>query len=144
LEPDGSPAALVVNPRGYKFAHYATFPLALVTPMILSSAPAKCCPDCGKGWVRMTEPTGSRVTAAYKTLGFRPSCDCDAGEPVPGVVLDPFCGSGTVGQACRELGRRFIGLDLNPKYLQENALPRSEQKTSAASLATLPMFAEAA
>lgn len=34
------------------------------------------------------------------------------------VVLDPFCGSGTVGKACRATGRFFIGCDLNPVYLQ--------------------------
>ena len=29
-----------------------------------------------------------------------------------GIVLDPFCGSGTTGQAALELGRRFIGVDI--------------------------------
>ncbi len=30
------------------------------------------------------------------------------------VVVDPFCGSGTTGLACRETGRRFIGCDIDP------------------------------
>lgn len=29
------------------------------------------------------------------------------------LVVDPFCGSGTTGAACIELGRRFVGLDLS-------------------------------
>ena len=33
------------------------------------------------------------------------------------VVLDPFCGLGTVGIASVELGRMFIGIDQNPKYI---------------------------
>ena len=33
------------------------------------------------------------------------------------VVLDAFCGSGTTLYECEKLGRKFIGLDLNPQIL---------------------------
>ncbi len=36
--------------------------------------------------------------------------------PPAGVVLDPFCGSGTTLLAARNKGRKFIGIDINPKY----------------------------
>ena len=33
-----------------------------------------------------------------------------------GVVIDPFMGSGTTGVACVQLGRKFIGIELEPRY----------------------------
>jgi len=35
---------------------------------------------------------------------------------VAGSVLDPFMGSGTTGVACANLGRKFIGIEIEPKY----------------------------
>lgn len=51
------------------------------------------------------------------TVGWGPSCDCPAADPVPCVVLDPFNGSGTTGAVAVGLGRCYVGLDLNPAYL---------------------------
>lgn len=71
---DGDTLAVVVNPKGYKEAHFATFPKKFVDPFVLA---------------------GSR----------------------PGdVVLDPFGGSGTVGQVALELGRSALLIELNPAY----------------------------
>jgi DNA modification methylase len=47
-----------------------------------------------------------------------------AGAPGGGVVLDPFFGSGTTGQVAQQLGRQWIGCELNPAYrgLQDERL----------------------
>ena len=36
--------------------------------------------------------------------------------PEDKVVVDPFMGSGSTGVACVNMGRRFIGIDVDPKY----------------------------
>lgn len=41
-----------------------------------------------------------------------------AGCPKGGVVLDPFMGSGTTALVARQLGRNFIGVELNPDYVR--------------------------
>lgn len=41
-----------------------------------------------------------------------------AGCPSGGVVLDPFCGSGTAGVAALTTGRGFVGIDANPDYVE--------------------------
>jgi DNA modification methylase len=45
-----------------------------------------------------------------------------AGAPVGGIVLDPFMGSGTTAQVAQDIGRKYLGCELNPEYekLQKN------------------------
>ena len=38
--------------------------------------------------------------------------------PPGGVVLDPFCGTGTAMLVARQLGRRSVGIDLAEDYLE--------------------------
>lgn len=65
-----------VNTRGYRHAHFATFPPELVDPCI-----------------RLASREGD-------------------------VVLDPFIGSGTTGFVALHLERRFLGVELNPDYVE--------------------------
>lgn len=41
-----------------------------------------------------------------------------AGCPRGGVVLDPFNGSGTTGAVAVQNGRNYIGIELNPEYVE--------------------------
>jgi site-specific DNA-methyltransferase (adenine-specific) len=36
--------------------------------------------------------------------------------PANGIVLDPFCGSGTTGVACKLEGYEFVGMEQDPEY----------------------------
>jgi site-specific DNA-methyltransferase (adenine-specific) len=42
----------------------------------------------------------------------------EASTPEDAAILDPFNGSGTSGVAALKLGRRYTGIDLDPKYLE--------------------------
>ena len=44
--------------------------------------------------------------------------------PKNGLVLDPFCGSGTTGVAAFSFGAYFVGIDSGKQYVDEIALPR--------------------
>jgi len=47
---------------------------------------------------------------------WKPGCACGVGETAPGLVLDPFAGSGTTGVVTLEKDRRFFGIEMNPDY----------------------------
>lgn len=39
-------------------------------------------------------------------------------DPIPCTVLDPFSGSGTAGLVSVKYGRNYIGIELNPEYVE--------------------------
>ncbi|HIJ71679.1 MAG TPA: hypothetical protein HPP87_10000 [Planctomycetes bacterium] len=122
--------------------HYATFPEALVEPCIKVSTSEKgVCPKCGSQWARVIEskqikrkrpeetaitkpskdrrPSGNAVAAIETTtLGWKPTCDCNAGDPVPAVVWDPFSGTSTVAVVAAKLGRNYGGSEISKAYLK--------------------------
>lgn len=55
-----------------------------------------------------------------------------AGCPEGGTVLDPFSGSGTTGMAALEQGKQYIGIDLNPEYLDLSLRTRLKEAVSGA------------
>ncbi len=56
--------------------------------------------------------------AHYKKIdkGYT-DCGCNAGFK-GGIVLDPFMGSGTTAVVAKKLGRSYMGIELNPKYIE--------------------------
>ena len=68
----------------------------------------------GDVWTIPTQPYSEAHFATFPTALIEPMIK--AACPEGGMVLDPFCGSGTVLEVCRLLNRNAIGLELNPDY----------------------------
>ena len=65
-------------------------------------------------WNVATKPYSGAHFAVFPTELIEP-CIL-AGAPVGGIVLDPFMGSGTTAQVAQDLGRQYLGCELNPDY----------------------------
>ena len=63
-------------------------------------------------------------TKPYKDAHFAvfppklPELCIKAGSSEGDVILDPFFGSGTTGWVAQRLGRKWIGIELNPEYIK--------------------------
>lgn len=73
-------------------------------------------------------PTQKPVELMTWCLGFLPDAH---------TILDPFMGSGTTGVACAKLGRKFIGIEIEPKYF-DIACKRVEEAYKQADLFIAP------
>lgn len=110
---------------GFRGAHFAVFPERLVERPITATCPERVCVRCGLPWQRQRR---------RDRLGdLEPSCAC-AGGWRPGLVLDPFIGSGTVGVVARRLQRDWLGIELNPEYaaLAEQRIANVQPRASPA------------
>lgn len=80
-------------------------------PNRLFSSPARNKRDV---WMIPTRPFRGAHFAVFPPDLVKP-CTL-AGCPVDGIVIDPFFGSGTTGLVAQQLGRNYIGIDLNAEY----------------------------
>ena len=127
----------------YPEAHFAVFPEKLPETCIKAATPeVGRCSKCGAPWERITETspmvirrsnrrnemgmnyaTGTPASgtmlkpAESKTLGWQPTCECNA-DKVPSKVLDPFAGAGTTLWKAKTLNRRAVGFDTSGEYCE--------------------------
>jgi DNA modification methylase len=92
--------------------HFATFPTALVERPLLATCPERVCVRCGVPWQRAKQAIHDRLLAVGP---LRASCGCRA-EWRPGIVLDPFMGTGTVALVAEQHERDWVGVELSPAY----------------------------
>ena len=84
----------------------------------------------GSGMLRPTDGQANKRsvwrinTKPYKEAHFAvfpeelPTLCIKAGSEEGDVILDPFFGSGTTGWVAQRLGRKWIGIELNPEYIK--------------------------
>lgn len=96
----------------YHGDHFATFPAKLAERPLLATCPERVCMQCGVPWRRAKQAIHGRMLAVGP---LRWSCSCRA-DWQPGLVLDPFMGSGTVAVAAEQHQRDWLGIELNPRY----------------------------
>lgn len=96
----------------FRGEHFAVFPTDLVRTPLLATCPERVCARCGVPWQRDPRRTVGRL-AVHGEL--RRGCRCRA-STVPGVVLDPFFGAGTVGVVAEGHRRDWVGIELNPAF----------------------------
>lgn len=92
----------------FRGEHFATFPPQLVERPLLATCPVRVCSRCTRPWTRPPQRTARRNNLVA-------TCECHA-RSRPGVVLDPFFGSGTVGLVAQQHQRDWIGIELNPAF----------------------------
>lgn len=128
-----------ISSEPYRESHFATFPSELARRCIAAStSKAGCCTDCGAPYAPVVhservptrpginnqiDPAGmanrdpQRHVAVNRVTGYLPTCTCPKSEPARCRVLDPFGGSGTVGQVAHHMGLDYVLCELNPAYV---------------------------
>jgi len=101
-----------LSTASYRGAHHAVFPVALAERPILAGSPERRCRRCRTPWRRETIRRLGHLAIRGE---LKPSCSCKA-SPEPGLVLDPFIGSGTTAVAAEKHGRSWLGVELNPTF----------------------------
>ena len=128
-----------VSGTPFKGAHYAVMPPQLVEPLVKAMCPQRVCVTCGEPSRLVTEALHDKAANAQRRRvgggnlsradggagGFVPAkivalewSDCGHDSWRPGVVLDPFAGTGTTLSVATGHGHSAIGIDLDERNVK--------------------------
>jgi site-specific DNA-methyltransferase (adenine-specific) len=95
----------------FRGSHFATYPPQLVERMLQAGCPPRRCSACRAPWRKRVIRRGHHATRQPAAA----TCACEA-PTEPGLVLDPFLGSGTTAVVAAQRGRDWLGIELNPAF----------------------------
>jgi site-specific DNA-methyltransferase (adenine-specific) len=112
-----------------RLGHHASYPERLIERPVLAGCPERVCRNCGRGWRRLA---AERIGHLAVMGELKPDCACGAGWR-PGLVLDPFMGSGTTAVVARRLGRDWLGIEISSDFaaITERRLSERNQNRAA-------------
>jgi DNA modification methylase len=125
--------------------HFAAFPMEWPRRIIRGWSPSGVCVECGEGRRPVVDssekelhrPSGAsrigtamdaagpgagvrsnvgNVRSVHRLLGYACACPEPTAATRPGVVLDPFGGTGTTALVAKALGRHGISVDMSADY----------------------------
>lgn len=134
-----------ITTESFPEAHFAVYPPKLCETPIKASCPPKVCAKCGTPYEREISENGlageakiqdgERPAADERDVsetsllrtngrtwrdrefeGWAQACECETDDTEAGIALDPFAGAGTTLLKAKDLGRRFVGIELNGEY----------------------------
>ncbi len=130
----------LIVPEWLGVDHFAAFPTEWPRRIITAWCPEHICTVCGEGRRSVSEKThtrnrggrqwnvleggpegsSSKLGRESTTTIIGTACACpDTSAPTkPGIVLDPFGGTGTTAMVARALGRYGVSVDLSADYLR--------------------------
>jgi DNA modification methylase len=121
-----------------KEKHFAPFPEELVQQTLDPCCPDRVCRICGEpvryqrkhDTIYTRDPQDTKYDEENAEVGCSPDhavsvdygeeeifCGCETPIYEPGIILDPFFGSGTTGLVALQNNRRFIGIDIKQEYI---------------------------
>lgn len=71
MDMEGDFAATIVNPKGYRGGHYATFPQALIADPLAATTPQQVCNECGAPWFRIVEEHQTDLVEIYEGMATK-------------------------------------------------------------------------
>jgi len=134
-----------ITTQPFKEAHFATYPEELCETPIKAGCPEFVCNKCGFAREKIIESlsdkdysndsnykrhipieygmahlsrNSEKMETAPKEFKGLSDCGCKDNKFEGGIVLDPFFGAGTTGLVALKQNKKFIGIELNPKYIE--------------------------